>query len=87
MIEELLQKTAQSLDNANIPYMIIGGQAVLIYGTPRLTRDIDIEDVKNVLIKNKHSIDFKYIENWLYEFNKIPEYDGLLNKFKKLYKE
>lgn len=27
---------------ASIPYMVIGGQAVLIYGEPRLTRDIDI---------------------------------------------
>lgn len=27
---------------ASIPYMVIGGQAVLLYGEPRLTRDIDI---------------------------------------------
>ena len=26
----------------SIPYMVIGGQAVLLYGEPRLTRDIDI---------------------------------------------
>ncbi|OQA01158.1 MAG: hypothetical protein BWY69_01467 [Planctomycetes bacterium ADurb.Bin401] len=42
MIEALLKKIAQSLDKQQIPYMIIGGQAVLLYGTPRLTRDIDI---------------------------------------------
>jgi predicted nucleotidyltransferase len=30
------------LDEHHVPYMIIGGQAVLLYGTPRLTRDIDI---------------------------------------------
>jgi predicted nucleotidyltransferase len=42
MIEAILKKVAQNLDKCNIPYMIIGGQAVLIYGTPRLTRDIDI---------------------------------------------
>ena len=42
MIEELLSKLAQGLDDADIPYMIIGGQAVLVYGRPRLTRDIDI---------------------------------------------
>ena len=33
---------ARELDRAGIPYMIIGGQAVLLYGEPRLTRDIDI---------------------------------------------
>ncbi len=42
MIEELIAKIAQCLDQDQIPYMIIGGQAVLLYGIPRLTRDIDI---------------------------------------------
>jgi len=30
------------LDEAGIPYMVVGGQAVLLYGEPRLTKDIDI---------------------------------------------
>jgi len=42
VIEKLIKKTAQRLDKDKVPYMIIGGQAVLLYGTPRLTRDIDI---------------------------------------------
>lgn len=42
MIEKLIQKIARRLDESKIPYMIIGGQAVLVYGRPRLTRDIDI---------------------------------------------
>ena len=42
MIEKLIKKTAQQFDQQKIPYMIIGGQAVLLYGRPRLTRDIDI---------------------------------------------
>ena len=42
MIEKLIKKTAWHLDRQKIPYMIIGGQAVLLYGRPRLTRDIDI---------------------------------------------
>ena len=42
MIEKLIKKTAWYLDQQKIPYMIIGGQAVLLYGRPRLTRDIDI---------------------------------------------
>jgi len=42
MIEELIHKIARHLDENDIPYMIIGGQAVLLYGSPRLTRDIDI---------------------------------------------
>jgi len=42
VIEKLIKKIAQLLDQETIPYMIIGGQAVLVYGRPRLTRDIDI---------------------------------------------
>lgn len=184
MIEELLRKIAERLDEANIPYMIIGGQAVLLYGTPRLTRDVDItlgvdtdklpsiericgklglkilpedpedfaretkvlpaeetesrlrvdfifsftpyeaqamertkevlmdgypvkfascedviihkmiaaraidaEDVKNMLIKNKDSIDFEYIKRWLLEFSEIPEHEGILEKFNRLYSQ
>ena len=42
MFKRLLKKIACSLDNNSIPYMVIGGQAVLLYGEPRLTRDVDI---------------------------------------------
>lgn len=42
MVKELLEKLALALEAQAIPYMVIGGQAVLLYGEPRLTRDIDI---------------------------------------------
>jgi predicted nucleotidyltransferase len=42
VFERLLKKIALQLRKASIPYMVIGGQAVLLYGEPRLTRDIDI---------------------------------------------
>ena len=42
MFERLLKKIGLQLKRASIPYMVIGGQAVLLYGEPRLTRDIDI---------------------------------------------
>lgn len=41
-VEDLLKRVANLLSRQKIPYMIIGGQAVLFYGSPRLTRDIDI---------------------------------------------
>jgi predicted nucleotidyltransferase len=184
MIEELLKNIAQCLDDNKIPYMIIGGQAVLLYGIPRLTRDIDItlgvdtdkfslienicsklnlriipetpgdfaretkvlpteetkssirvdfifsftmyesqainrtknvpmsgyplkfascedviihkmiagraidsEDVKNMLIKNKDSIDIEYIRRWLLEFSELPEQEGILERFNNLLKQ
>jgi len=42
MFEKLLKNIASALFKKDIPYMIIGGQAVLLYGEPRLTRDIDV---------------------------------------------
>jgi predicted nucleotidyltransferase len=42
VIEKFIKNLGLHLDQAKIPYMIIGGQAVLIYGRPRMTRDIDI---------------------------------------------
>lgn len=42
MFEELLNKIGQKLLEGEIPYMVIGGQALLVHGEPRLTRDIDI---------------------------------------------
>ncbi|MCS7224577.1 MAG: nucleotidyltransferase [Armatimonadetes bacterium] len=42
MVCDLLGRIAEGLRQAGIPYMVIGGQAVLLYGEPRLTRDIDI---------------------------------------------
>jgi len=42
MFEKLLEKVASALDRRHIPYMVVGGQAVLLHGEPRLTRDIDI---------------------------------------------
>ena len=42
MFEKLLSGLGKSLEKHGLPYMIIGGQAVLLHCEPRLTRDIDI---------------------------------------------
>lgn len=42
MFESLLKRLAVELNTREIPYMIFGGQAVLVYGEPRLTKDIDV---------------------------------------------
>jgi len=42
VFQRLLKKISRELRKASIPYMVIGGQAVLLYGEPRLTKDIDI---------------------------------------------
>lgn len=42
MLTALLERLALALDSHNLPYFVAGGQAVLLYGEPRLTKDIDI---------------------------------------------
>lgn len=42
MFKELLKALAEALAEQQIPYMVIGGQAVLLYGEPRMTKDIDV---------------------------------------------
>jgi hypothetical protein len=42
VFKELLKRVADGLSRNSIPYMVIGGQAVLLYGEPRLTKDIDV---------------------------------------------
>ncbi len=40
--DRLLARIAAALDDAQLPYMVIGGQAVVVHGEPRLTRDVDV---------------------------------------------
>ena len=42
MLKKLLATVAKELDKADIPYMITGGQAVLVHGEVRVTKDIDV---------------------------------------------
>jgi len=42
MFRQLLTALAQALEARRIPYMLIGGQAVLLYGEPRLTQAVDV---------------------------------------------
>jgi predicted nucleotidyltransferase len=181
VIAALIKRIAQYLDGHKVPYMIIGGQAVLLYGTPRLTRDIDItlgidtdqflvidklcrdldlrvlsddperfaaqtkvlpaedtasrirvdfifsftpyerqameranevpmegypvkfasredviihkmfaaravdlEDVRHILAKGKQRIDYAYINRWLSEFSRLPEYERIREDFERL---
>jgi predicted nucleotidyltransferase len=38
----LIARLAQALTDRRLPFMVIGGQAVLLHGEPRFTADIDI---------------------------------------------
>jgi len=64
MFEEILGKVSNFLNKLSIPYMVIGGQAVLLHGEPRLTRDIDITlgigiEKSRLIIENLKEIKFK----------------------------
>jgi hypothetical protein len=95
VFQDLLKRVAGELSRNAIPYMVIGGQAVLLYGEPRLTKDIDIhkivagrprdiDDIKIMLLKNP-SYDKVYIRRWLADFDASLE-EGFLAKFNALIK-
>jgi len=63
ILEKVFEKLCYAFKEEKIDYMIIGGQAVLYYGHPRLTEDIDItlgidisELNKIIKICNKNNI-------------------------------
>jgi predicted nucleotidyltransferase len=39
---ELIARVARALADHEFPFMLIGGQAVLLHGEPRLTQDVDV---------------------------------------------
>jgi hypothetical protein len=41
-LERLLEALTAELARQHLPFMLIGGQAVLLHGSPRLTEDIDV---------------------------------------------
>jgi hypothetical protein len=62
LFETRLTGIAKELTDRSVRYMVIGGLAVLLYGQPRLTKDIDITlglgvdgllVIKEVVGKNK----------------------------------
>ncbi len=84
MFQNLLKKIASELNNLRIPYMVIGGQAVLLYGEPRLTRDIDItlgvgtgglEDIKGAVKRLALRILVKDAEGFVQKTMVLPVMD------------
>jgi len=78
MFKKILKKIASVLDESSLPYMVIGGQAVLLYGEPRLTRDM--EDARSILIKNP-DYNKDYSIKWLHKFDDALRQDKFLDAF------
>ena len=75
MFQKLLKKISAALDKQHVPYMVIGGQAVLLYGEPRLTKDIDITlgigiDGLDKIKRIVNSLHFEYLADHVDEFVK-----------------
>jgi predicted nucleotidyltransferase len=75
MFKKLLTTIARQFEQYDIPYIIVGGQAVLLYGEPRLTKDIDITIGLNIdsvdkIVKIMEDISLKPIPNDFHQFVK-----------------
>ena len=85
MFRTLLEKLAAALDRAGMPYMIIGGQAVLLHGEPRLTADVDVTlgidtDRYEEIEALARTLDFRILpdapEDFIAETSVLPTMDG-----------
>jgi len=84
VFQNLLKKIAVELLKQKIPYIVIGGQALLIYGEPRLTRDIDItlgigveglNRIKSVVGKLKFKYLISDVEDFVHKTMVLPVMD------------
>jgi len=50
-------------------------------------RPIDHEDVRHLLAKNRNTIDFDYLKQWLSEFTPFPGHEGILQDFETLWNQ
>ncbi len=84
MFQKLLKKIAYELNKNQIPYMVIGGQAVLLYGEPRLTKDIDItlgigteglEKIKKIVSKLNLKILINNVEEFVKKTMVFPVFE------------
>jgi predicted nucleotidyltransferase len=84
VFQKLLKKISRELGRASIPYMVIGGQAVLLYGEPRLTKDIDVTlgigvdelgKVKNVITRLDLKALVKDVEKFVGKTMVLPSLD------------
>lgn len=85
MFKKLIISIAKVFNENNIPYIIIGGQAVLLYGEPRLTKDIDITIGLNIetlekIVSILKRIDLFPIPEDYHQFVKKTMVLPLLNK-------
>lgn len=75
MHRTLISKIVKALNASEIPYVIVGGQASLLYGVPRVTQDvdvtlgIDIDEIDRVIKLVKES-GFEFIRADAIEFAK-----------------
>ena len=44
-------------------------------------RAIDLEDVRNILLKQRQTLDVKYIRQWLLQFSQLPDHRGIVKAF------
>lgn len=89
MFERIISKIAKALNRNGIDYIVIGGQAVLLYGEPRFTKDVDIIlgvdiDYLERILEITNKIDFKPIPKDLENFVKRTYVLPLMEKSSKI---
>ena len=86
MSEPLLEKISEALNKKEIEYMVIGGQAVLVYGYARFTNDIDVligTDITKISLVNEICEEFGLTrlkdDEFTRKTNVVPVFDQKTN--------
>lgn len=70
-MKDFLLHLASTARQRNLPFLVVGGNAVILYGVPRFTRDIDF------LITDKHRNSWQQLmeENGYHLYHRIHAFD------------
>ncbi len=83
---ELLAALAKVLRARKIRWYVFGAQAAIVYGSPRMTMDVDV-DVRAVLGTMGSSMDLRYVRDLLGQLDEAEDRAELLPTLERLLKE
>jgi hypothetical protein len=83
---ELLKRAVAFLESQEIPYLLVGSLASGVYGEPRLTYEIDIEHIRDIVAMFDSSgerIDKEYLQIWIDELALADEWKHVARQVEK----
>ncbi len=78
-VAPLLLRVAALLKHVGIDHAFMGGQAVIQWGEPRLTRAVDA-----LILRQRGKLDLDYVRHWLPQLAEVADEPGIVERFEEL---